>query len=463
MINQQNQNVLDDSRIGRLLFKLSLPTFIGMFVMTLYNVVDTIFIGHYVGSLGIAGLSIVFPLQMISIGIGEMTGMGGASLISRSIGAGDIPKAERTLGNALTANIVLSVVLMVVCLAMPDFWLRLMGSSETILPYARDYMTIIMIGMLFMTFSMAMNNLIRSEGNARIPMIGMIIGAVTNIILDAIFIIPLGMGIQGAALATVIAQMVSVAFFMRYYFSGKSFLKIYFHNLTIRWQILKEILAIGIASFSRMVAVSFSAIFVNRMLILYGGDIAISAFGIIHRIMMFAIMPGIVIGGGMQPILGFNYGAKRYDRATKVILIAIGVALACGLFVFGVLFFAPEPFIKIFTNDAGLITHAIYAAKRIFLALAIISTMMVGSLIFQSIGKAFQSFVTSIARPILFLIPLVFVLPPILGLDGVWWAFPISDGLTFLLTLLLLIPQIRELRSKHRLSRETLIEPRAMA
>jgi putative MATE family efflux protein len=459
MINQRNQNVLDDDRIGRLLLKLSLPTFFGMFVMTLYNVVDTIFIGHYIGPLGIAGLSIVFPLQMISVGIGEMTGMGGASLISRSIGAGDIAKAERTLGNALTANIVLSVVLMVVCLSMPDFWLRLMGSSETILPYARDYMTIIIIGMLFMTFSMAMNNLIRSEGNARTPMIGMIIGAVTNIILDAVFIIPLGMGIQGAALATVISQMVSVAFFMRYYFSGKSFLKIYFHNLAIRWQILKEILAIGIASFSRMVAVSFSAIFVNRMLILYGGDIAISAFGIIHRILMFVIMPGIVIGGGMQPILGFNYGAKRYDRAIKVILIAIGVAFACGLFVFGVLFFAPEPFIHIFTNDAGLITHTIYAARRIFLALAIIGTMMVGSLIFQSIGKAFQSFVTSVARPILFLIPLVFVLPPILGLDGVWLAFPISDGLSFLLTLLLLIPQLRELGHKKRLAQEGLIEP----
>ena len=458
MINQRNQNVLNDDRIGRLLLRLSLPTFFGFFVMTLYNVVDTIFIGHYIGPLGIAGLSIVFPLQMLSIGIGEMTGMGGASLISRSIGAGDVPKAERTLGNALTANIVLSVVLMVVSLAMPDFWLRLMGSSETILPYARDYMTIIMIGMLFMTFSMAMNNLIRAEGNARTPMIGMIIGAVANIILDAIFIIPLGMGIQGAALATVIAQMVSVAFFMRYNFSGKSFLKIHFQNLAIQWHLLKEILAIGIASFSRMVAISFSAIFVNRMLILYGGDMAISAFGIIHRIMMFAIMPGIVIGGGMQPILGFNYGAKRYDRAMRTILIAMGAAIACGLIVFGVAFFAPEPLIRIFTNDAELVSQSAYAARRIFLALGIIPTLMVGSLIFQSIGKAFQSFVTSIARPILFLIPLVFILPPVFGLDGVWLAFPISDGLTFLLTLLLLIPQIRELRQRHRLAKGTLIE-----
>jgi putative MATE family efflux protein len=461
MINQRNQSVLDDDRIGRLLFKLSLPTFLGFFVMTLYNVVDTIFIGHYVGPLGIAGLSIVFPLQMISIGIGEMTGMGGASLISRSIGAGDKPKAEQTLGNALTANIVLSVVLMVACLAMPDFWLRLMGSSETILPYAHDYMTIIVIGMLFMTFSMAMNNLIRAEGNARVPMVGMIIGAVANIILDAIFIIPMGMGVQGAALATVIAQMVSVAYFMRYYFGGSSFLKIHLRNLAIKWQILKEILAIGVASFSRMVATSISAIFVNRMLILYGGDLAISAFGIIHRIMMFAIMPGIVIGGGMQPILGFNYGAKRYDRAIRAILIAMGAAFACGLFVFGVVYFAPEPVIRIFTNDAELVALSVYAARRIFLALAIIGIMMVGSLVFQSIGKAVQSFVTSTARTIFFLIPLVLILPGHMGLDGVWWSFPISDGLTLLLTIILLIPQIRELSKKHRLAKGKLIEPRA--
>jgi putative MATE family efflux protein len=459
IVNQRNQNVLDDNRIGRLLLKLSLPTFFGMFVMTLYNVVDTIFIGHYVGPLGIAGLSIVFPLQMISMGIGEMTGMGGASLISRSIGAGDVAKAEKTLGNALTANIVLSVVLMVVCLAMPDFWLRLMGSSETILPYARDYMTIIFLGILFMTSSMALNNLIRSEGNARIPMIGMIIGAVTNVILDGIFIIPLGMGVQGAALATIIAQMVSVAFFMRYYFSGKSFLKIHLRNLAIQGNILKEILAIGIASFSRLLAASFSAMFVNRMLITYGGDLAISAFGIMNRLLMFAIMPGIVIGGGLQPILGFNYGAKRYDRAIRAIIIAIGAATACCLAVFGVVYFAPEPLIRIFTNDAGLIALASYAAKRLFFALYLIGFIMVGSMVFQAIGKAVKSFITSITRPILFLIPLVLILPKFLQLDGVWWAFPISDGFTFLIILTLLIPQLRELRRKDRLVREILVAP----
>jgi putative MATE family efflux protein len=459
-MDNQNQSVLDDSRIGRLLLKLSLPAFFGMAVMTLYNVVDTIFIGHYVGPLGIAGLSIVFPIQMLSIGIGQMTGMGGASLISRLIGASNVPRAERAMGNAMTTTVVLSVTIMLAGLANADFWCRLIGASETIIPYARDYITIILIGMVFMTTAMALNNLIRAEGNARVPMIGMIIGAVLNIILDAIFIIPLGMGVKGAALATVIAQLISVLYFMNYYFSGKSFLKIHSRNLIVEWNILKAILAIGIASFARMLAASLSAIFVNRMLVAYGGDYAVSAFGIMNRIMMFAVMPSIVIGGGLQPILGFNYGAKRYDRGLQVIKLALAAATACCVIVFLVLYFSPEPFIRIFTTDNELIAMGSYAAKRLFLAMPLIGLIMVGSLVFQSVGKATQSFVTAISRPFLFLIPLIFILPHFLQLDGVWLAFPIADALTFLLTSILLIPQIRELRKEDILIRGAVMEVR---
>jgi len=438
--------VLDDDQIGRLLLKLSLPAFFGMFVMTLYNVVDTVFIGHYVGPLGIAGLSIVFPVQMLSMGIGQMTGMGGASLISRLIGADNASKAERTLGNAITSTIVLSAIIMVVGLSNTDTWLRLMGASETILPYARDYMTIVLSGKVFPTFAMALNGLIRAEGNARVAMTGMIMGAILNIIFDAIFIIPLDMGVKGAALATVIAQLISVVYFMRYYFTGKSFLKIHLRNLVFELNILKEILAIGIASFARMLAASLSVIFVNRMLVAYGGDLAVSAYGIVNRIMMFALMPGITIGQGLQPILGFNYGAKRYDRALKAIKIAIAAATGICIVVFLVLYFVPEPFIHIFTTDNELIALASYAAKRVFIALYLVGFIMVGSLIFQSVGKAAQSFVTAISRPFLFLIPLIFILPRFLQLDGVWLAFPIAEALTFLLTLVLLIPQIREFR-----------------
>jgi putative MATE family efflux protein len=443
-----NQNVLDDDRIGRLLLKLALPAFFGMAVMTLYNVVDTIFIGHYVGPLGIAALSIVFPVQMLSMGIGQMMAMGGASLISILIGGNNTARAERALGNTVTPAIVLSAVLMIIGLSNTDFWLRLIGSSETILPYARDYMQIILVGMFFQTFAMVLNFLIRAEGNARVPMTGMIIGAGLNIILDAIFIIPLGMGVRGAALATIIAQLISVMYFVVYYLTGRSFLKVHLRSLIIEWDILRSILAIGVASFARTMAGSLSAFVVNRTLGSYGGDLALSAFGIINRIMMFAVMPGIVIGQGLQPVLGFNYGAKRYDRALRAIKIAMVAATACGAGVFLALYFLPEPFIRIFTPDSELISLGSYATRRIFFFLYLIGFMMVGSLIFQSIGKATKSFVTSVARPFLFLLPSVFILPHYWQLDGVWLAFPFTDALTFILTLILLIPQIRELRRK---------------
>lgn len=441
-----NQNVLDDDRIGLLLLKLTIPAFFGMAVITLYNVVDTIFIGHYVGALGIAGLSIVFPIQMLSMGIGQMTGMGGASLISRLIGAGDTAKAERTLGNALIATLVFSAILMIAGLSNVDLFLRIMGASESILPYARDYMTIILIGMFFQTCAMTLNFLIRAGGNATVPMTGMIVGAVLNIILDAIFIIPLGMGVKGAAIATVIAQFISVMYFTGYYLFGKSFLKLHVKNFTVEWNILKAILAIGIASFAMIMATSISILFVNRMLVTYGGDLAISAFGIINRIIMFALMPGIVIGQGLQPILGFNYGAKRYDRALRSLTIAISAATVCCGAVFLVLYFLPEPFIRIFTADSELVALGAYAAKRLFFLLYLIGFIMVGSISFQALGKAAKSFIASVSRSALFLLPSVLILPRFLQVDGVWLAFPVTDALTFILVLMLLIPQIKELR-----------------
>jgi putative MATE family efflux protein len=445
-MDNQNQNVLDDDRIGHLLFKLSLPAFMGMFVMTLYNVVDTIFIGRYVGPLGIAGLSIVFPIQMLTMGIGMMTGMGGASLISRLIGAGNTGRAEHALGNSLTFTIIISVALTMVGLSSPDLWLRLMGASETILPYARDYMTIILIGVLFRTFAMSQNFLIRATGNARVPMIGMIMGAGLNIALDAIFIIPLGMGVRGAALATVIAQLITSLYFLRYYLSGKSFLSVHLQNIIIKWDILKSILAIGISSFARTAAQSLAVVFVNRTLLAFGGDLAISSYGLIQRIMIFALMPGIVIGQGMQPILGFNYGAKRYDRALKVIKIAVIAATSYSIIAFFALYFAPELFIRVFTTDSELIALTAHAARHIFFAVYLIGFIIVGSIIFQAIGKAPQAFATAIARPALFLLPLVFILPNYWQLDGVWLAFPITDALTSILILVLLIPEINMFR-----------------
>jgi putative MATE family efflux protein len=439
-------NILDTDNVGKLLLKLSVPAFIGMAVITLYNVVDTIFVGHYVGKLGIAALSIVFPVQMLSMGIGQMMGMGGASLISMAIGKKDIGNAERVLGNTVIPTIVLSAVLMIFGLSNTGFWLKLIGASESVLPYASDYLRIILIGMFFQTFAMAFNFLVRAEGNIRVPMIGSIIGAVTNIILDAIFIIPLNMGVAGAAWATIIAQFLSVLYFVHYYYTGRSFLKMSLKNLAIDWKIQGSILSIGISSFIMTMASSICAIIINRVLNQYGGDIAISAYGIINRIIMFALMPGIVIGQGLQPILGFNYGARRYDRGVKVIKIAVVSATLCCVIAFVFLYAFTGFFVRIFNSDPELVELTVYGARLVFITLPIIGFIMVGSTMFQALGKPIQAFFSSVSRTVLFLLPAVLILPKYWQLDGIWLAFPITDAMTFLLVLCLFVPQIRELQ-----------------
>lgn len=443
---QQNHNVLGSDHIGRLLVKLTLPAFFGMFVMTLYNVVDTIFIGRFVGPLAIAGLSISFPLQMLAMGMGQMVGLGGASLISRLIGAGDNARAERALGNGISAVVVLSLLVTVVILPFLGFWIRLIGASEAVFPYARDYLTITMSGTVVAISGMALISFVRSEGNARVGMTAMIMGAGLNIILDAVFIIWLKMGVTGAALATVIGQVIAMAYLLSYYYTGSSYLKIRTSNLAPDLKILKSIFAIGVASFVRTVAGSISAMLIMRTIMSYGGDYALSAFGIIQRLMMFSIMPSIVIGQGLQPILGFNYGAKRYHLALRSMKMAVIAATAISMISFLVLYFFPEPIIGIFTSDPQLLTVGGFAARRIFLVLPMIGFLMVGSLVFQSVGKAVESFITAIVRPVVFLIPLVLVLPRFLQLEGVWLAFPLADVLTFLLTLALIYPLVKKLR-----------------
>jgi len=445
-MENQHHSVLDDDRVGKLLLKLSLPAFLGFFVMVLYNVVDTIFIGRYVGSLGIAGLSIVFPVQMLIMGVGHMIGIGSASVISRALGAGNRQKAERTLGNAITFSIIISIVITAVCLANSDSLLKLIGASDAVLPYASEYLGIILAGTVVRIFIMVLNSTVRAEGNAKVPMMGMIIGGVINIGLDALFVIVLGMGIKGAAFASVIGQAISMVYLLRYYYSGKNNLNLSSENLHVEKNIAREIFAIGVASFAQISATSISAIFVNRVLGAYGGDTAISAYGIINRVVMFALMPGIVIGQGLQPILGFNYGARRYDRALKSIKIASIAATVCAITAFAVLHFFPEPIIKIFTTDIALIELGSHAAKYVFLAIYLLGITMVGSLVFQSVGKAKRSLVTALARP-LALIPLIFTLPKLWQMDGVWLSFPIADAVAFGLVLTLLVRQIRELGS----------------
>lgn len=417
-----------------------------MFVMALYNVVDTIFIGRTVGSLGIAGLSIVFPVQMLVMGVGQMIGIGGASLISRSLGAQNVNRAERTLGNAILCVCVLGIAITVIGLSGSSFWLRLFGASETVLPFARDYFNIILLGTVFRVFAMSANGLVRAEGNARIPMIAMVAGAVLNIALDAVFIVGLRMGVSGAAIATVLAQVVSAAYLMSYYLRHRSSVRIAFRNLAPERSVLREILAIGVSSFVRTTAGSLVIVFVNRSLVAYGGDIAVAAFGVLHRIIMFFFMPLVSIAQGLQPVLGFNYGAERYDRAFRAIEISAIAATILAALSFIIVFFFPAPIIRIFTTDSALVSTGSHGAKLVFFVMYLLGFQMVGSVVFQAIGKAVPAFIIAISRNVLFFLPAVLILPRFLGLNGVWASFPVADSLSFVLTVLLVLPQVRRFR-----------------
>jgi putative MATE family efflux protein len=441
-----DHNVLDTERVGWLLVKLATPAFFGMFVQTLYNVVDTIFIGHFVGPMAIAGLSIVFPLQMLAMGIGMMVGMGGASLISRFLGSREIGNAERTVGNGISVAIIMSVLVTVAVLPLMDFWLKLIGASNEVLPYAKDYLLIIMSGTVTNVLTMTLMNFVRAEGNARVPMVSMILGAVLNIILDAIFIIPLKMGVSGAAIATVISQIASMIYIIVYYAGGNSFLKIHLRNFRLDLMILRKMFAIGISQFVQTIGSSLSAMLLINSVVKYGGDIYLSAFGIIQRVMMFAIMPGMVIGQGVQPILGFNYGARRFGLALKALKIATIASTALSLLAFAILYSIPGPIMRIFSSDPALVEAGIRASRLVFWSMPLMGLVMVGATSFMSIGKAVQAFITAAARPVLFLIPAVLVLPRLLGLNGVFLSFPTADFFALILTVVLIIPVIRQFR-----------------
>jgi putative MATE family efflux protein len=450
--DRQNQdmahNVLASDHIGRLLMKLTVPMFFGMAVQAIYNVVDTIFIGKFVlnPEMAMAGLSISFPFQMLTMGVGQMVGLGGASLISRMIGRGDKHGAEHTLGNGITFGVALSLVLMLIFLPFINFWIRLIGASDEVLPFARDYLTIMMAGAGFNVMSNALIGFVRAEGNARVAMTAMIVASGLNIILDWIFIVVLQMGVRGAALATMISMAVSTAYVLVYYISGSAYLKMRARNLLPNFSILKQIFVIGIASFVQTTAGSLSMMMIMRMAVAYGGDIAIAAFLIIQRVMWFSMMPSMVIGQGMQPVLGYNYGARRYHLVVRTILIASVIAIGVGVLGFFVLYFFPEPIFRIFTGDELLISKAAYIAKLVFLVLPVFGFYQVGSMVFPSVGKAMQTFIVAIARPVAFMIPLLLLLPRFFGERGVWFSFPGSDILTFLLVLALLIPLIRQLK-----------------
>jgi putative MATE family efflux protein len=446
------EHKLAESNIRKLLFKLSLPATIGMLVMALYNVVDTIFVGRGVGAYAIGGLSIVFPIQMFIMALGLLMGMGGASLISRSIGAGDLSKANRTYGNVLLSNIFWGIIITSVGLIYTKPILKLFGATPKLMPHAATYMRIIILNATVFIFLMSSNNILRSEGRAKTAMGSMLISAITNIILDPIFIFGFGMGIKGAALATVIAQLTTSIYILFFFSSRKTTIDLKWKYLKPDLKIIKEIYAIGISAFFRSVGQSILIVIVNNGLGKYGGSIYIAAFGAVNRLISFAIMPLIGIAQGMQPIVGYNFGAKRFMNTLKSLKYAVIYATILATSSFILILLIPQTIMSIFSSDPQLVKIGTHIIKTIIVALPIVGFQINGAMFYQATGKAVPAFILTTSRQILFLIPLLLILPNFLQIQGILYSFPIADILSATLTFVFLLSEIKNIKRKYQLT-----------
>ena len=428
-------DMLANEKMGKLLRTLSIPAIVGMVVQALYNVVDTFFVSRYVGTLGVAGVAVAFPIQMILIGIGAAVGIGGASMLSRRMGERDREGASRALGNMISLSIVMGIICMIVGLVLMNPLLRIFGANDAIMPYARDFISVILMGSSFFIFSMVASSAARAEGNAKVAMFSLVIGGCLNVILNPIFIIGMGHGVRGSAEASVISSFASCLFLLFYILKGKSEVTLKLHHLRLKWSIITEIFAVGVSDFARTAAMSATSAIFNNVLRELGGEVPIAVFGIIFRVISFVFMPMIGIAQGSQPILGFNYGARQFNRVRECLGMANKSAtiLAC---IGCVLFMAlPEQIFRIFSSDEELIAMGTTATRCLVLAFPLIGYQNIGASLFQAIGKAKHAIFLAFSRQVLFLIPMVLILSKLFGLNGVWMSFPASDVTAFLVTL----------------------------
>lgn len=445
-MNRHSDN-LGTEQIGKLLMRLSTPAIIGMMINSLYNIVDTIFIGQGVGPDAIGGLAIAFPIQMLTMGFAQMIGIGAASAISRNLGAKKIERADQIAGNSYISIVAISIVYAIVGLLFTNPLLKVFGATENLLPYAREYIRIIFLGTVFHTFTMSANFMIQAEGNAKIPMFTTILGGMLNMILDPIFIFRFRMGIGGAAWATVISQIVAFSFVAFYLYSGKSALNVKLHHLVPRFNIIREIFAVGSSAFARSSTSTIFSIVVNNSLRVYGGDIAITIFGIVNRVVAFLFLPILGVVQGMQPIIGFNYGAKKIDRVKQTIRLAIIASTSIAVFGWIVGLAIPHFIIRGFTSDMEIVTRGAAIFRVIIALIPFLGIQFVGASLFQSLGKATPSIILSLLRQFILLTPLILLLPRVynLRLTGVWLAFPIADLLAVIITLLVIKREVAKL------------------
>jgi len=428
------QYELGHEKIGRLLWKYSAPAIVGMLSNSLYNLVDTIFVGWGAGTQALGALAICFPVQLFILAIAQLVGIGAASIYSRNLGAGNQERADRAAGTSFVMVLILSLTLTVFGLMFLKPILRLFGATPGVLPYAVQYMFIIFLGSFFFAYIVSTSNLVRAEGNAKVAMIAMFVGAGMNIILDPIFIFGFGMGIRGAAVATVIANICAFTYLTHYLLRGKSLLNVRVKYLKPDISLLPEMFAIGSSSFLRVVAGSILAIAVNNSLAYYGTDLHLAIWGVINRMFLFVLMPVFGLTHGVMPIIGFNYGAKDFKRTRQALM--LGIYYATGICAFGYLFmyFFANVVIRLFGNDPNMIAEGPLVLRILIMGMPFIGLQVISTGLFQSIGKAGIALVLSTSRQVLFLIPLVLILPLFMKLIGIWLAFPLADFLAALVT-----------------------------
>lgn len=443
-----NEQLLNEP-VGKLLLKFSIPAIVGMMVNALYNVVDRMYIGR-LGALPMTGIGLSLPVMTLLLGFSMLVGIGAAARVSIRLGQNRKDLAERILGNAVTLLLIIMLTLTISGLIFKLPLLRLFGASDATIGYANQYVTVILMGAVFQGLGFGLNAIIRSEGNPKIAMYTMLIGAIANIILDPIFIFVFDLGIRGAAIATVISQMITTIWVFIYFLSSRSKLKLKIKNMILDAQTVISILSIGVSPFSMQFAASIVTIIANNALKTNGGDVAIGAMTVINAIAIFFLMPIFGINQGSQPIIGFNYGAKAYDRVKKTLLLAIIAGTCLSTFGFALTQLWTEGLIGLFNNDAELVAVASKGMKIFLFMLPVIGFQIISSNYFQAVGKAPKAIFLGLLRQVFILIPLLIILPKIFGLVGVWYAGPTADFVASLVTAIFLFNELRHLKDSHK-------------
>jgi putative MATE family efflux protein len=446
---------LETTHVHKLLIQLAIPATIGMMINALYNLVDTIFVGRGVNEIAIGALSLAFPIQMIIMAVGLMIGIGSASVFSRAFGRQDTKTMDHSVNTALRIDIVVALFFTLLAFLFLDELLLFFKATESNIGYAKDYLSIIFIGLVPLTLSMVLNNLTRAEGRVKIAMISMILGAGTNIVLDPIFIFDwgLGLGVRGAALATVISQMVAFGFIFLMSISPKSALNIRFNQLLdIDFNVLKEIVAVGFPTFVRNAAGALLSILIFFLIAYYTtGDQAvyISIFGVTNRIIMFLFMPAFGLVQGLAPIAGYNYGAQKYERLVDVIKFAMVILVVYFTFNFLFVQLLSKQLFMIFAEDASdfFISYGSKTIRTISLGFILVSFQVLMSSVYQSFGYAKRAMFVALSRQLILFVPFVFILTYFFDLEGLWMTFAVADILAGIISMALYIYEQRVLKS----------------